>query len=164
MILTDRSRFEYWQDGAPHGIPSLVSRMVTADYWRQQCGFFFPPEKDGPITHTYSLAQGSRAVDVNRWTGGWFATNSTRLMHANGELDPWRDATLSSKFRPGGPVKSTENLPVRVIPGGIHCSDLYGQNWAVNPGVKKIVDEEVENMKKWVAEFYTLHNKTRPGF
>jgi hypothetical protein len=75
-------------------------------------------------------------------------------MYANGQLDPWRDSTVSSIFRPGGPLESTEELPVRVIPGGIHCSDLYGQNWEVNPESKAIADAEVENMKKWVAEFY----------
>ena len=144
-------------------MPTLVSRLVTADYWREQCAFYFPPEREGHTTYTYRLARGKRAEDVNRRTGGWSATGTTRLMHANGELDPWLDATLSSRFRPGGPVKSTEQLPVRVIPGGMHCSDLYGQNWDVNEDVRRIVDEEVDNMKTWVAEFYVEKNKTRPA-
>ncbi len=80
-------------------------------------------------------------------------------MFANGALDPWRDATVSSKFRPGGPKESTPELPVRVIPGGVHCSDLYGQNWAVNAELKSIVDEEVANMQEWVNEFYVHKNK-----
>ncbi|KAK3316878.1 serine-type peptidase-like protein [Apodospora peruviana] len=151
--------FEYWQDGAPLGRPSIVSRLVTADYWRQQCASFFPPSQGG----TYGIKQGKRARDVNKWTGGWYATNSTRLMHANGQLDPWRDATVSSVFRPGGPLKSTEKVPVRVIKGGTHCSDLYGQNWPLNADVRRVVDEEVENMKTWVGEFYTINKKTRPS-
>jgi len=84
-------------------------------------------------------------------------------MHVNGELDPWRDVTLSSRFRRGGPVKSTEKLPVLTIPGGIHCSDLWAPSWK-NPEVREIVVEEVKIMRRWVVEFYTLHNKTWPGF
>lgn len=78
-------------------------------------------------------------------------------MMANGGLDPWRDSTVSSHFRPGGPEQGDN---IRVIPGGIHCSDYYGQNWAVNPGVKAIVDEEVTQMEKWIQEFYD-QKKTR---
>lgn len=140
-------RFGYWQDGAPKERPSIVSRLVTQAYWESQCALFFP---EGG----YGIAKGRTPEDVNAWTGGWSVTNTTRLMYANGQLDPWRDATVSSIFRPGGPLESTEELPVRVIPGGIHCSDLYGQNWDVNPEVKSIADAEVANMKKWVAEFY----------
>lgn len=80
-------------------------------------------------------------------------------MLTNGGSDPWRDSTVSSDFRPGGPLQSTPELPVRVIPGGIHCSDLYGQNWAVNPELKALVDDEVANMREWVNEFYLQKGK-----
>ncbi|KAK0733165.1 serine carboxypeptidase S28-domain-containing protein [Lasiosphaeria miniovina] len=149
--------FEYWQDGAPVGRPTIVSRLVTADYWRQQCNLWFPRSQGGGGV---GIAQGKRANDVNRWTGGWSATKTKRLMYANGGLDPWRDSTVSSIFRPGGPLKSTEQLPVRVIAGGMHCSDLYGPNWGVNPGVQQIVNDEVANIKTWIAEFYELNNKS----
>jgi hypothetical protein len=105
------------------------------------------------------VQKGETADDVNAYTGGWFVENTTRLMFANGGSDPWRDATVSSKFRPGGPLESTPELPVRVIPGGVHCSDLYGQNWAVNAELKAIVDEEVANMQEWVDEFYVHKNR-----
>ena len=161
-------RFEFWQTSPPNGKPALVSRLVTASYWREQCSFFFPPEHEYEgggtynnnntgieTTYTFSLARGQRAEDVNRKTGGWrSATNTTRVMHTNGELDPWREATLSARGRPGGPLETSEQVPVRVIPGGMHCSDLYAQNWAANDGVRRVVDEEVENMKVWVGEFY----------
>ncbi|KAK3384098.1 serine-type peptidase-like protein [Lasiosphaeria ovina] len=149
--------FEYWQDGAPLGRPTIVSRLVTADYWRQQCNLWFPRSQGGGGV---GIAQGKRANDVNRWTGGWSATKTKRLMYANGGLDPWRDSTVSSIFRPGGPLKSTEKLPVRVIAGGMHCSDLYGPNWSVNPGVQQIVNDEVANIKTWIAEFYEVNNKS----
>lgn len=149
--------FEWWQDGAPILQKTLVSRLMSPDYWREQCPLFFPT-KEGK----YGIVEGKRAKDVNRWTGGWSVTNTTRLMHTNGEADPWRDATLSSKFRPGGPVKSTEQLPIRLVKGGQHCSDLYGQNWDVNDDLKKLVEDVLENMKKWVGEFYEEKGTTKP--
>ncbi|OTB03266.1 hypothetical protein M426DRAFT_322045 [Hypoxylon sp. CI-4A] len=138
---------EYWQDGAPADQPTLVSRLVNVDYWRSQCALWF----DEP---EYGIAKGKTAEDVNEYTGGWFATNTTRLLMTNGEWDPWRDSTFSSKTRPGGPLESTKELPVQVVEHGTHCSDLYGQNWAVNPGVKAIADAEVEVLSGWVEEWY----------
>ncbi|KAI0886394.1 serine carboxypeptidase S28-domain-containing protein [Annulohypoxylon maeteangense] len=139
--------FEYWQDGAPKDQPTLVSRLVNKAYWRSQCPLWFPEPE-------YGIAQGKSAEDVNTYTGGWLETNTTRLMMANGQWDPWRDATLSSKFRPDGPKESTTEFPIRVVEHGTHCSDLYGQNWAVNPGVKAVADAQVANMATWVQEFY----------
>jgi hypothetical protein len=148
--------FEWWQDGAPENHPTIVSRLVNTTYWRSQCSLFFPPEEGGS-----GILRGRTAEDVNAYTGGWSIDNTTRLMMTNGDKDPWRDATLSSKFRPGGPKESTPEMPIRVVPGGVHCSDLYGQNWAVNPELKAIVDDEVANMQRWVNEFYVQKNKRR---
>ncbi|KAI1386599.1 peptidase S28 [Hypoxylon trugodes] len=139
--------FEYWQDGAPADRPTIVSRLIDVDYWRSQCYLWFPEQNFG-------IANGKSASDVNTYTGGWSETNTTRLMMTNGQWDPWRDSTLSSTFRPGGPKNSTTDFPIRVVEHGTHCSDLYGQNWAVNPGVKAIADAQVANMAAWVQEFY----------
>ena len=139
--------FEWWQNGAPPGHPSLVSRLVDVDYWRLQCAYWFPEK-------TYDIAtDGASAATVNQRTGGWAVTNTTRLMQANGEWDPWRDATVSSVFRPGGPQPGTPDNPVHVIPHGTHCSDLYLQNWDANAGLRAIVEEEVAQIQTWVGEF-----------
>lgn len=61
---------------------------------------------------------------------------------------------MSSVFRPGGELVSTPEVPVQVIPGGFHCSDLIARNGAVNAGVQKVIDTEVEIVKGWVAEYY----------
>ncbi|KAI1264332.1 peptidase S28 [Xylariaceae sp. FL1019] len=142
--------FEYWQDGAPENQRTLVSRLVTAEYWRSQCALWFPGKDFG-------FHKGKSAKSVNKYTGGWFETNTTRLMMTNGEWDPWRDSTLSSIYRPGGPLKSTEQLPVRVLKHGTHCSDLYGQNWAVNADANSTAWSEVLQMKGWIEEFYQTH-------
>ena len=158
MWMLCNEPFEWWQDGAPPFQPTLVSRLVTASYWRSQCPLLFPPEEDGP----YGVLKGQRARDVNRRTGGWHATNTTRAMHTNGQYDPWRDATLSSTFRPGGPVVSSDALPVRLVKGGTHCSDLYGSNWDVNEGVKQLALDATKQMEGWVGEFYEERKVAKP--
>ena len=60
---------------------------------------------------------------------------------------------MSSEFRPGGPLKSTKEVPVEIIPGGFHCSDLILKNY-IDPGVKKVVDKEIDILKGWVGEWY----------
>ncbi|GIC84418.1 putative serine peptidase [Aspergillus udagawae] len=152
--FTCNEPFFYWQDGAPKDEFTIVSRLVSAEYWQRQCSLYFP-ELNG---YTYGSAKGKTAGDVNKWTKGWDLTNTTRLIWTNGQFDPWRDSGVSSKFRPGGPLQSTEKAPVQVIPGGFHCSDLRLRNGAVNAGVQKVIDNEVAQIKAWVAE-YPKHQK-----
>ncbi|KAH7109986.1 serine-type peptidase-like protein [Dactylonectria macrodidyma] len=140
----------FWQDGAPKNRPTIVSRLANRHYWEKQCSLFFP---DG-----YGIQKGKTVEQINAYTGGWSVTNTTRLMYANGQFDPWRDATVSSVDRPDGPLRSTAELPVRVIPGGVHCSDYYKPNWDANENAKRIAYEQVENMKTWVAEFKSAKN------
>jgi len=71
----------------------------------------------------------------------------------NGGYDPWREAGVSSEFRPGGPLQSTEQAPVIIVPGGFHTSDLITKNGAVNAGAKTAIDAAIAQMKTWVAEF-----------
>ncbi|OJD29219.1 serine peptidase [Diplodia corticola] len=143
---------DFWQDGAPAGTPSIVSRLVTPGYWERQCGLFFPD--GGGDAPTYGHAEGKTVDDVNAYTGGWSRTNTTRVVWVNGEFDPWRDATVSSDFRPGGPLQSTEAAPVFVIPDGIHCSDLLTSNAEANEGVREVVDAVVAQVVAWVGEYY----------
>ncbi|KAF7159052.1 hypothetical protein CNMCM5623_004285 [Aspergillus felis] len=147
--FTCNEPFFYWQDGAPEDEFTIVPRLVSAEYWQRQCSLYFP-ELNG---YTYGSAKGKTAEDVNDWTKGWDLTDTTRLIWTNGQFDPWRDSGVSSKFRPGGPLQSTEEAPVQVIPGGFHCSDLRLRNGAVNAGVQKVIDNEVAQIKAWVAEY-----------
>ncbi|KAJ5732680.1 Peptidase S28 [Penicillium malachiteum] len=142
--------FFYWQDGAPSDVQTIVSRTVNAEYWQRQCPLYFPTVNG----YTYGSAKGKTAADVNSWTKGWDLTGTTRLTWTNGQYDPWREAGVSSDYRPGGPLKSTTSAPVNVIPGGFHCSDLILDNAEVNAGVQKVVETEVAQIKAWVAEYY----------
>lgn len=134
----------YWQDGAPEGRPTIVSRLVTAEYWERQCALFFPPT-DG---YSYGQAEGLTVTDVNEWSQGWDITNTTRLTWTNGEFDPWRTASVSSGYRPGGALKSTAEAPVNITPQGVHCYDLILKNGVNNAGVQAVIDTEVAQMVK----------------
>lgn len=142
--------FEYWEDGAPQNRPTIISRLLNVDYWTRQCGLYFP---DGPHGETYGLRKGRTPKQVNARTGGWNMVNTTRVMHVNGEFDPWREGSVSATVRPGGPLKSTKQVPVELVPGGRHCSDLYTSNGEVNAGVKASQDRILKQFAEWVAEW-----------
>lgn len=141
--------FGYWQGGSPKGQKSIVSRLVDVDYYVRQCPLYFP-EEDG---YTYGLNRGKTEADVNTFTKGWNFNNSTRLIFVNGQHDPWRESGVSSDYRPGGPLQSTAQEPVLVVPDGYHTSDLVTQNGVVNPGAKKVIDQLVQQLKTWVDEY-----------
>lgn len=148
--MTCNEPFGYWQDGAPTSRPTIVSRLVTAEYWVRQCGLYFPT---GPQGQTYGIAAGKTEADVNAYTGGWYIDNSTRLIYANGGFDPWREATVSSDLRPGGPLQSTAAVPVNIVPGGFHTSDLITQNGVVNASCQAVIDKEVSQLAEWVSQY-----------
>nr|CDP27866.1 Putative serine protease [Podospora anserina S mat+] len=156
--------FEWWQSAPPlsSSYPRVISEYVTAEYWASLCPRFFP-------NTTYTLAEGKTAGDVNVRTGGWNLTsNVTRTMNTNGQYDPWRDATLSSTFRPGGPVTEMEKdgLQVRLVKGGTHCSDLVGLNWEANAELDGLVDGVVDQLAWWIGQYHSdaydrIRNTTR---
>ncbi|KAK4642866.1 hypothetical protein QC761_401260 [Podospora bellae-mahoneyi] len=156
--------FEWWQSAPPlsSSYPRVISEYVTAEYWASLCPRFFP-------NTTYTLAEGKTAGDVNVRTGGWDLTsNLTRTMNTNGQYDPWRDATLSSTFRPGGVVTEMEKdgLQVRLVKGGTHCSDLVGLNWEANAELDGLVDGVVDQLAWWIGQYHSdaydrMRNTTR---
>ncbi|KAL6693328.1 peptidase S28 [Trichoderma pleuroticola] len=144
--------FKWWQ---VRGQGNLVSRTVTEAYFERQCSLFFPREGK----YTYGIAKGATVDRVNRLTGGWFNVNTHRLQWTAGEFDPWRPATVMAQNRPGGPLPSTPQHPVHVVPGAAHCGDLLVRNANANAGVKKVFDAEVANIVQWAKEFYTDKGK-----
>jgi hypothetical protein len=149
--MTCNEPFAYWQDGAPLGRSTIVSRLVTAEYYQRQCAMYFPTING----HSYGSANPKvNEAALNAHTQGWNLVNSTRLIWTNGEFDPWRTSGVSSQFRPAGQLASTPEHPVQIIPGGFHCSDLILKNGAVNAGVQNVIDNEVDQIVAWVQEYY----------
>ncbi|KAM7222991.1 serine-type peptidase [Rhypophila decipiens] len=191
MWLLCNEPFEWWLTSTPRPLPTpngtngVISRLIDYESMRSWCIKFFPPppgidslhplpeQKDANVQSAQEhMAQvpnillGKTSKDVNDFTkGGYLNINSPtkRLMHSNGALDPWRDATLASHVRPGGPLESTSDLPHFVIPGATHCADLFATNWAANEHLASIVDAECETLGRWIGQFYEQTGKTWPG-
>lgn len=128
-------------------IPKLFN---TAANIKETCQDQFP-DVNGK---KYGLKAGRTTAQLNKRTLGWDQTNTKRLMWINGQYDPWRPATVSADERPGGPLKSTKDAPVFVIPKAAHCNDYIYYNANANPAAKKIFDSMVKTIVGWVDEFY----------
>lgn len=151
--MTCNEPFFYYQTGAPANQSTLFSRLANAEYWQRQCELFFPAEGE----YTYASALGMTAADLNNYTKGWQLPESldseSRLLFVNGEYDPWRSASVASKFRPGGPLASSPDVPSILIPGSRHCNDLSLHN-NVDADIKKAQADIVAQMVKWTDDFY----------
>lgn len=75
--------------------------------------------------------------------------NATRLFFANGQRDPWREATVSSDFHTR---QSTAWQPI-AVGDGWHCSDLLA-NSSVDPTVAKVQNSALAYLGKWHAEWH----------
>ncbi|KAK8073220.1 hypothetical protein PG994_004119 [Apiospora phragmitis] len=154
--MTCNEPFFYYQTGAPAGMPTVFSRLVDASYYQRQCELWFPREGK----YTYASAKGDTAQALNLETGGWLYTDTTRVLTSNGQYDPWRPASVSSTFRPGGPFPGTPKAPVILIEGSRHCNDLLLRN-AVHAPVQAAMEAEVEQITAWVGDFYKAGKERR---
>ncbi|PHH67155.1 hypothetical protein CDD81_2924 [Ophiocordyceps australis] len=166
MWLLCNEPFEYWQACGPGSEyqSGLVPKLLDRAYWRRQCALFFP-DTDGM---TYGLRKGRSVDALNALTGGWGDSSITTaamaaqgspargqpIIWTNGEFDPWRPATVSADRRPGGPLPSGDNAPVWIIPRGSHCNDLLMRNGEANADVARIQRGEIDQVKRWVQDFY----------
>ncbi|CEJ93140.1 hypothetical protein VHEMI08752 [[Torrubiella] hemipterigena] len=151
--------FQQWQAYVP-GDTGLISKYIPTQAQRAQCDLFFPTD-DG---FTYGLKAGRTTQQIVEKTGGWDNIHTTRLVYVNGEFDPWRQETVSSTIRPGGPLESTPEVPVFLIKGGSHCSDLIMKDAEVNTDAARVIQGVRDVINKWTAEFYTEKGIKRPGF
>ena len=110
--------------------------------------------------HTYGLNAGKTYADVNAYTGGWDALNTSRVFVVNGQYDPWRDATYASDFRPEGKLHSTSSAKAAVIPGAFHCTDLISENGVVNNGTLHVQNQQIKQVGKWVDEYYVKYGRS----
>ncbi|PHH79007.1 hypothetical protein CDD80_5860 [Ophiocordyceps camponoti-rufipedis] len=138
--------FEWWQIAGPND-GGIVPKALSKESMIRGCKELFPPKGNATLNS-------SSVEQVNRKTGGWNQSKTKRLLWVNGEFDPWRPATVSAERRPGGPLESTSEAPVWVVPGASHCSELPVMNGRVNEGARVAIQGVVRQMKTWVDEFY----------
>ncbi|KZT71695.1 hypothetical protein DAEQUDRAFT_723773 [Daedalea quercina L-15889] len=68
----------FFQDSAPDGMPTIVSRLIQPSYWERQCVLMFPEAFSSPPT--------PRVTETNAAYDGWFV-KSNRLFFGNGESE-----------------------------------------------------------------------------
>lgn len=128
----------FFQESAPEGNPSLVSRLLQPAYMERQCQQMFPEAFSEPPT--------PNATTTNSIYHGW-NVQVDRLFFATGQRDPWRDATVSAQNRT---VDSTSTQPV-AMGDGFHCSDLATASGAADPTILAVQQAGLSNMKTWLA-------------
>ncbi|KAK6213288.1 endoprotease [Colletotrichum tabaci] len=151
--------FLLWITGAPVDKPTIYSRLVNTTYIERQCRILFPSKEDT----AYGVTREAASDAMNTLTGGW-DHQGKRIFFTNGELDPWRSASVSSIFRPGGPMPSTSEQPVILIKGVQHCADMLARN-RINESVRAAMDAGIAQIAAWVAEFSRkkqFHEAQRP--
>ncbi|KAF2665665.1 hypothetical protein BT63DRAFT_71662 [Microthyrium microscopicum] len=149
---SDTRAYRWWQCIWPSGFDpvapanrngSIISRFVSDEYMVHQCKMHFPEK----------MAQSHASWDeLNAFTGGWSDRNSTRLLYISGDHDPWFHMTPLSPLRPGGALKSTEDRPALVIPGGHHAVDLQPECDRM-PACVEVRAKAIEKTVHWVKEF-----------
>ncbi|KAI0345812.1 peptidase S28 [Trametopsis cervina] len=132
----------FYQEGAPLGHPTLVTRLVQPSYDERQCNYYFPGAF-GPNPFP--------APNVNQVNAAYHGWNLKvdRLFIANGHRDPWREATTSATL---SPTSSTPSQPI-AISDGFHCSDLITANAKVDGTVLGVQTQALKAMAGWLEGF-----------
>ncbi|GJE86471.1 serine carboxypeptidase S28 [Phanerochaete sordida] len=132
----------WFEDAAPVGMPTLVSRLAQPAYDARACSLFFPdtfPAGSSPVP---------RVAQTNAAYHGW-DVHVDRLFFANGKRDPWRGATVSADAHF---VPSTPEQPIAVS-DGFHGSDLATSNALVDPTVLAVQQQALRAMHGWLQGF-----------
>ncbi|KAJ2896682.1 serine carboxypeptidase S28-domain-containing protein [Zalerion maritima] len=146
--------FAFWQVGpsSSSAAKKIVSSFLTTDHWQRRCDLWFPETK-GFISGS---STGFTVEHENMFTGGWNASYS-HVTFVDGEFDPWIGATLNSPQRPGGPLASTDEIPIWVIKGGNHVDDLVVEE--LDRGEVKVVEEVYDVHGKWLEDWESRRKK-----
>ncbi|KAG9221311.1 hypothetical protein CCMSSC00406_0009422 [Pleurotus cornucopiae] len=129
----------YFQNGAPAGEPTIVSRIFGVEDDLRQCAFAFP-QRFPEIPSTVDVEK------INAAYGGW-DVQIDRIFFANGARDPWLDATMSAT---GLDIPSTETQQIGLMASGFHCSDLSARS-AIDPTVAEVQQQALAAFKKWLS-------------
>ncbi|KAG6861573.1 hypothetical protein C0995_014869 [Termitomyces sp. Mi166 len=140
----------YLQEGAPKGYPTLVTRLVQPSYDLRQCQLMFPQAFPQPPK--------TAIKETNQVYKGW-DVKLNRLFFANGQRDPWKDATVSATQHT---VQSTPNQPI-YIGDGFHCSDLKTLAGQVDPTINTVQVAALGYFKTWLSQWKPSPNLHTPS-
>ncbi|KAG9018025.1 Thymus-specific serine protease [Tulasnella sp. 427] len=153
------SQLGFFETGSNTGI---ISRSVTLESQRRQCSQLFPPPSATSWTNS-SAVNTTTAVDaLNAQYGGWNMVG-TNLFVTNGEFDPTRPASLSSRSAPAFADSPTQEIVL--IPNAHQCWDWSLANAAVNIDVMRTQELGIATIRGWLNQWYAAHptvNNTMP--
>lgn len=129
----------YFQEGAPLGQKSIVTRLVQPPYEFRQCQQMFT----GAFPYSIAIPN---TLHTNLLYRGW-NVKVDRLFFANGIRDPWREATMSAQ---GLNAKSTLSQPI-ALSDGFHCSDLGASAAQVDPTIATVHKQALESFRTWLS-------------
>ncbi|KAL0955674.1 hypothetical protein HGRIS_001899 [Hohenbuehelia grisea] len=132
----------FFQNGAPRGFPTIVSRLTKPEQDIRQCQQMFP--------NAFPSLAPPNVAATNTAYKGW-RIKVDRLFFANGLRDPWRGASMSAKSH-HVPLVSTPRQPIAMAAGGYHCSDLLA-SFAVDPTVDAVQKQALASIKTWMTEW-----------
>ncbi|KAL9531501.1 Serine protease [Sphaerulina musiva] len=141
--------------GTPPSAPfSIVSRFLTYDYFSTRCSIVNSTTSSSSTSSPPSSGHPT-AFSFNNYTGGWFPTHARRIIYTAGEMDVWREMSVSAKLRPGGPLESDveRDIVVYLVRKGWHHSELYTRNTELDEDVRWVRDREVERICAWVKQW-----------
>ncbi|KAG9041287.1 hypothetical protein FS837_012468 [Tulasnella sp. UAMH 9824] len=140
----------FYQTG---GNSRIVSRSVTNESQSRQCAHLFP-SPSGAATNSSAFNTTTSADALNMQYGGWNLM-ATNLFVTNGEYDPARSASLSSRSAPA--FVDTPTQAITVIPNAHQCWDWNSENAAINPDVIQAQELGISKIRGWLTEWYTAH-------
>ncbi|RUP48834.1 serine carboxypeptidase S28-domain-containing protein [Jimgerdemannia flammicorona] len=137
--------FGYWQTAAPKGHLTLISRLVTPDYFQRQCQLFFPVS---------ILSSKPRTNYINEKFGGW-KLEADHIFWINGEFDPWRSLSVAA---PNAPTRlSTEKSPNVLIKDAVHVWDAFWSPTTTIPEpIVEVHNQLVASLSGWLKNFNTI--------
>ncbi|KAF9535131.1 serine carboxypeptidase S28-domain-containing protein [Crepidotus variabilis] len=132
----------FLQESAPEGQPTLVSRLIQPAYELRQCQLMFPDAFPQPPNLDAGIAQ------TNSKYEGW-SVNTANIFFANGQRDPWREATVSAETLSQADLKISQSAIG--LSDGFHCTDLSTKAGTVSTLVKAVQDKGLAQLGKWLS-------------
>ncbi|KAG9041285.1 hypothetical protein FS837_012466 [Tulasnella sp. UAMH 9824] len=133
-----------------------LGAFPNAAFQDRRCAhLFLSPTGDAQVS-PYNTTQSANAFNLKYDGSNLVAKN---LFVVNGEFDPWRSASLSSRAAP-----ALDDLPsqeIFVIPNGHHCWDWSTDNAAVNLDIERVQDLGISTIRSWLEGWYDAHPAVR---
>ncbi|KAG8896617.1 hypothetical protein FRB99_008796 [Tulasnella sp. 403] len=139
----------WFQIGDPGNSSSIVSQFDSSASALRMCDHMFT-NPDGTPGNFSASTVGKITSEFSGWN-----IVVKNLYVVNGEFDPWRSASLSSRWAPS--FQDTATQEITVIPQAKHCWDRYLANTLVNTDVRDAQQLGITKIYGWLQDWYQAH-------